>query len=196
MLARKLTLCAGAGLLFALAKPVVSSWTATLSPLGGSNVSGTARVDVPDTGMTKPYQAPPAGAYDSTKKPEPTPTPGATDSSHKKAALGNPSEATQASIEITGAKEGEYPWHVHTGKCGASGPPVGGESAYTPIKVSADGKGTATANISEKLTAGSDYSVNVHKSKSDKSVISCGELRSGGEPMQNMPPRDTTAPKP
>ena len=51
MLSRKLTLCAGAGLLFALAKPIVTSWTATLSPVGGSAVSGTATVDVPDAGM-------------------------------------------------------------------------------------------------------------------------------------------------
>jgi hypothetical protein len=195
MLSRKLTLCAGVGLLFALAKPIATSWTATLSPVGGSTVTGTATVDVPDTGMAKPYQAPPAGAYDSTK-PKPAPSPGATDSSHKEAALGNPKEATRARIEISGAKEGEYPWHVHTGKCGASGDPIGGESAYTPIKVSADGKGSSEANISTKLTAGSDYSVNVHKSTTDKTVISCGDLKSGGEPMQNMPPRDTTAPKP
>jgi hypothetical protein len=196
MLSRKLTLCAGVGLLFALAKPVATSWTATLSPVGGSNVSGMARVDVPDAGMAKPYQAPPAGTYDSTKKPEPTPAPTPGDSSRSEAALGNPSEATRATIEINGAKEGEYPWHVHTGKCGASGPPIGGETAYSPIKVSADGKGTSQADITVKLTEGTDYSVNVHKSMTDKSVISCGELKSGGEPMQNMPPRDTTAPKP
>src|SRR5262245_35793383 len=175
MLSRKLTLCAGVGLLFALAKPVATSWTATLSPVGGSSVSGTARVDVPDTGMAKPYQAPPAGTYDSTKKPEPTPAPGAADSSRGEAALGNPSETTRATIEISGAKEGQYPWHVHTGKCGASGDPVGGESAYSPIKVSGDGKGTAQADISVKLTEGSAYSVNVHKSMTDKTVISCGD---------------------
>ena len=184
MLSRKLTLCAGVGLLFAMAKPVLTSWTATLSPVGGSAVSGTATVDVPDAGMAKPDQAPPAGAYDSTKKAEPKaePAPGG--------------ETARASITISGAKEGEYPWRVNSGKCGGSGPAVGSESAYSPIKVSADGKGTATANISAKLTAGTDYSVSVQKSKEDKSVISCGDLQSGGEPMPNMPSRDTTAPKP
>jgi hypothetical protein len=181
MLSTKLTLCAGAGLLFALATPVVSSWTATLSPVGGSSVSGTATVDVPDAGMAKPDQAPPAGAYDSAKMAAPAPAPGA--------------ESARASITISGAKEGEYPWHVHSGKCGAEGPAVGSDSAYSPIKVSADGKGTAQANISAKLMPGTNYSVNVHKSKTDKAVISCGDLQSGGEQM-NMPPRDTTAPKP
>jgi hypothetical protein len=159
--------------------PLNTNWTATLSPVGGSNVSGTATVDVPDAGMAKPDQAPPAGAYDSAKKAGPAPG----------------GESARASVTISGAKEGEYPWHVHTGKCGSPGPPVGGENAYTPIKVSADGKGTAQANISAKLTPGTDYSVNVHKSKTDKAVISCGDLQSGGE-QKNMPPRDTTAPKP
>jgi len=180
MLSRKLTLCAGVGLLFAMAKPVVTSWTATLSPVGGSAVSGTATVDVPDGGMAKPDQAPPAGAYDSTKKAEPAHEGG----------------TAKASITISGAKEGEYPWRVNSGKCGGSGPAVGSESAYSPIKVSGDGKGSAQANISANLTAGTDYSVSVLKGKGDKSVISCGDLQGGGEPMQNMPPRDTTAPKP
>jgi len=180
MLSRKLTLCAGVGLLFVLARPIATSWTATLSPVGGSAVSGTATVDVPDAGMAKPNQAPPAGAYDSAKKAPPAPA----------------GETAKASVTISGAKEGEYPWHVHSGKCGSAGPPVGSASAYTPIKVSADGKGTSQANITAKLTPGTDYSVNVHKSKQDMAVISCGDLKGGGEPMQNMPPRDTTVPKP
>jgi hypothetical protein len=184
MLSRKLTLCAGVGLLFVMAKPIATSWTATLSPVGGSAVSGTATVDVPDAGMAKPDQAPPAGAYDSTKKMD------------NKAEPGRDGGSAKASITISGAKEGEYPWRVNSGKCGGSGPAVGSESAYSPIKVSADGKGSATANISANLTAGTDYSVSVQKSKSDKSVISCGDLQGGGEQMQNMPPRDTTAPKP
>ena len=179
MLSRKLTLCAGAGLLFALAKPIATSWTATLSPVGGSAVSGTATVDVPDAGMAKPDQAPPAGAYDSAKKAAPAPAPGG--------------ESARASITISGAKEGEYPWRVISGKCGSNGPAVGSESAYSPIKVSADGKGTAQANISFKPTPGTDYSVNVQNK--DKAVISCGDLQGGGDQMQ-MPPRDTTAPKP
>jgi hypothetical protein len=191
MLSRKLTLCAGVGLLFAMAKPIANSWTATLSPVGGSSISGTATVDVPDAGMSKPDQAPPAGAYDSTKK-QPT----GYDSTNK-AAPAPGGESVRASITISGAKEGEYPWRVTSGKCGGtSGSAVGSESAYSPIKVSADGKGTAQANISAKLTEGSDYSVNVMKSKSDKSVVSCGELQAGGGRMENMPSRDTTAPKP
>jgi hypothetical protein len=168
------------GLLFVKAKPIATSWTATLSPVGGSAVSGTATVDVPDAGMAKPDMAPPAGAYDSAKKAAPAPA----------------GESARASITISGAKEGEYPWRVNSGKCGSSGPAVGSESAYSPIKVSADGKGTATANISFKPTPGTDYSVSVQKSKSDKAAIACGDLQGGGEPMPNMPPRDTTAPKP
>jgi hypothetical protein len=82
---------------------------------------------------------------------------------------------------------------VISGKCGSNGPAVGSESAYSPIKVSADGKGTAQANISFKPTPGTGYSVNVQNK--DKAVISCGDLQGGGEQMQ-MPPRDTTAPKP
>jgi hypothetical protein len=39
------------------------------------------------------------------------------------------------------------------------------------------------------LTPGTDYSVNVHKSMTDKAVISCGDLKAGGEPSRNGPAR-------
>ena len=69
------------------------------------------------------------------------------------------------------------------------------------IKVQPDGKGTAETNIAFKPVPGTDYSVNVHKSKTDKAVISCGNLQAAGQPTDSMrmpmpAPRDTTAPKP
>ena len=64
MLSRKLTLCAGAGLLFALAKPIVTSWTATLSPVGGSSVSGTAKFRLVKTrGVCLAFEADFINAY-------------------------------------------------------------------------------------------------------------------------------------
>src|SRR4029450_11515246 len=102
-------------------------------------------------------------------------------------------ESARASITISRAKEGEYPCRVSSGKCGSNGPAVGSESAYSPIKVSADGKGTAQASISFKPTPGTNYSVNVQNK--DKPVLSGRDLEGGGEQMQ-MPPRYTPAPKP
>src|SRR4030095_6181470 len=71
MMVRKLTLCAGAGILWALATPVNTTWMATLSSVGGSNVTGTATVDVGDSAapsMNKP----------SMQKPDTTKVPGDT----------------------------------------------------------------------------------------------------------------------
>jgi hypothetical protein len=188
-MSRKLTLCAGAGFLMAMAAPLATSWTANLAPVGGSNVSGTATVDVSDVGaptMTKP---------DTAK------VPGDTSKASSQYSAPSAEASARASISISGAKAGEYPWHVHSGRCGTEGPPVGAESAYPLIKVQPDGKGTAQTTVAFKPAAGTDYSVNVHKSKTDKAVISCGNLQAAGQPSDSMrmpmpAPRDTNAPKP
>jgi hypothetical protein len=97
-----------------------------------------------------------------------------------------PDSAT-ASLSITGAKPGPYPWHVHSGKCGGGGSPVGSASAFPPLTVQSSGQGTAQATIAFKLVDGSPYSVNVHKSMSDMAPIACGDLVNGGTGMSTMP---------
>lgn len=135
----------GLAILTAAAVHFSPVWTAKLSPLGGSTVSGTATV----TAIT-------------------------------------PDSAT-ASVSITGAKAGQYPWHVHSGKCGGGGSPVGGASAYPPLSVQSSGQGTAQATIAFKPVEGMQYSVNVHKSMSDMAPIACGDLINGGTGMSDMP---------
>lgn len=143
----------GLAVLTAAAAHFSPAWTAKLSPVGGSNVSGSATV----TATT-------------------------------------PDSAT-ASLSITGAKAGQYPWHVHSGKCGSGGSPVGSASAYPPLTVQSSGQGTAQATIAFKPVDGTPYSVNVHKSMSDMAPIACGDLTNGATGMSETPyptPPDTS----
>jgi hypothetical protein len=97
-----------------------------------------------------------------------------------------PDSAT-ASVSITGAKAGQYPWHVHSGKCGGGGSPVGSAAAYPALTVQSNGQGAAEATIAFKPVDGQPYSVNVHKSMSDMAPIACGDLSNGGTGMTDMP---------
>jgi hypothetical protein len=115
MLVPKLTLCAGAGILWALATPFNTTWMATLDSVGGSNVGGTATVDVSDA------------AAPSMQKPDTTKVPGDT----AKAGGGS-----WAAISINGAPPGEYPWKIGSGRCGTEAMSV--EGTYPPIKVDAE----------------------------------------------------------
>lgn len=131
----------GVLVLTAAAAHLSPAWTAKLSPVGGSSVSGTATVN----------------------------------------ALGT--DSATASINIMGAKSGQYPWHVHTGKCGSEGAVVGNEAGYPALSVQSGGQASAQATIAFKPAAGTDYSINVHKSLTDKAVIACGNLNTSGSGM-------------
>jgi hypothetical protein len=199
MLVRKLTLCAGAGFLWALAVPFNTTWTANLSPVGGSNVTGTATVDVGDAaapGMNKPTMQKP----DTTKVPGDTgrqmkPYQAKPDSTKIPGDAGNSGGGSWAAISISGAQPGEYPWKIGSGKCGTEASSVASEKEYPPIKVEADGRGTARSNVRFQPKPGGEYAVSVLKSKSDRAVIACGKLEPSA-PMPSPTARDTTAPKP
>jgi hypothetical protein len=114
-------------------------------------------------------------------------------------------DSSSAMISISGAKSGQYPWQVHSGKCsGSEGPIVGSSSAYPLLNVGSSGSAMATATIAFKPMAGSDYSVNVRRSKTDQAVIACGDLKASTAGMDSMStryapdsaryPRDTTMP--
>jgi hypothetical protein len=88
---------------------------------------------------------------------------------------------THAKLSINGAKAGdELPWHVHAGVCPTPGAPVGGAAPYSPIKIGEGGRGEATATLPTRLSQTGQYSVNVHRSKSDMSSIACGTLKADG----------------
>ena len=82
-----------------------------------------------------------------------------------------------ASIDVTGAAAGaRHPWHVHTGTCATGGPIVGEANDYPVLEIGADGTDDATAAIEAGMSDEQRYHVNVHRSPSDLTVISCGDL--------------------
>lgn len=95
-------------------------------------------------------------------------------------------DSASASVSIAGAKAGQYPWHVHTGKCGSEGDPIGNPAAYPLLTVQTGGQATVQTTIAFKPVAGAAYSVNVHKSPTDKAVIACGNLGSAGMGMSDQ----------
>jgi hypothetical protein len=198
MLVSKLTLCAGAGVLWALALPLNTTWMANLSPVGGSDVTGTATVDVTDAAAP--------GMKPSTQKPDTTKVPGDTgrqtkvypsqaDSSKIPGDTGKASGGSWAAISISGAPPGEYPWKIAEGRCGTEAMSTGPETDYPPIKVDAEGRGTARSKVPFQPKPTGDYVVSVLKSKSDRAVIACGKLEPSGQ-TASPTARDTTAPKP
>ena len=81
-------------------------------------------------------------------------------------------------IKIRGTKAGDSnPWHVHSGGCDSSGAVLGDPSRYAPLTIGADQSAETTARVKALLTLGVPYSINVHRSPSDLSVIACGNLR-------------------
>ena len=82
-----------------------------------------------------------------------------------------------ATVEIRGAAPGaRHPWHVHTGTCASGGPILGEANDYEVLEAAADGTDEQTAAISDGMDDGTRYHINVHRSPSDLTVISCGDL--------------------
>ena len=131
---------------------VAASWKATLDPVEGSGISGESTV-APDNAMPM---------RDSTAP--------------------KTEGAAMATINIKGAKANDsLPWHVHSGTCGSANAPIVGEaSAYSAIAVNDKGEGTAHAKVTARLEPNGQYIVNVHKSATDLTVVSCGALRADG----------------
>ena len=81
-------------------------------------------------------------------------------------------------IRIKGARSGDtHPWHVHSGGCDSSGAVLGDPSRYAALHIRADGAAETSARVKSLLTVGVPYSVNVHRSQNDMTVIACGNLR-------------------
>lgn len=81
-------------------------------------------------------------------------------------------------VNVVGAQAGaRLPWHVHEGKCGDASPPiVGAPTAYPPLTVGADGRAAGEAHITVDLNEAKSYIINVHRSPTDLTVISCGDF--------------------
>jgi hypothetical protein len=176
MLLSKLTLTA------CLALPITGAndtiWRATLESVAGSGISGTALVETPDgkpsmstSDSTGQFDSMPVFQSDSARALNRTQTP----------ARGVP-QATRASISISGAKAGEYPWQIVPGRCGLANQSSVTGGQLPPIRVSIDGKGMAQGSLAMALGAGAEYSVVVLQSRTDNAVVACGVLQSEGGP--------------
>lgn len=157
--------------------PSPATWTAQLSPKGGSGIRGSASVESGDAGPAATAKDPmqrDSARRDTTAYPPPE----------------SASGGAKASVSFEGAKGGAmHAWHVHQGKCSATpGPVVGDQSDYQPVTVDERGRGTGTATLrGVTLKDGEEYSVSVHggASASDP-VAACGDLRmSRGVPPAN-----------
>jgi hypothetical protein len=127
-------------------------WTAKLSPVGGSSVSGAATVNTVGT------------------------------------------DSATVSINIMGAKSGQYPWHLTNAKCGSKGSAIGNETAYPALSVQSGGQASAQATIAFKADPGASYSVRVAKGMRDKDEIACGDLGAGGTGSMTGTTGDTLTP--
>jgi hypothetical protein len=86
---------------------------------------------------------------------------------------------TTITLNVTGGTPGgRHPWHIHSGTCAAGGPIVGEPSAYPPVVIGNDGKGTQNAQIQLQLNEGQRYHLNVHASATEMStIVACGDLK-------------------
>ena len=81
-------------------------------------------------------------------------------------------------LTIKGGRAGDSnPWHVHSGGCDSSGAVLGDPSRYAAMTIGADGAAQASARVRSTLALGVPYSINVHRSMADMTVIACGNLR-------------------
>jgi hypothetical protein len=148
----------GLGLILALGAGS-AVWTAKLESKDGSKISGTARVE------TVPAMTPPKDSL--TPPPE---TQVASD------------EDLRVTVNLTSAPaNASLGWGLYSGKCsdtnaGAPATVIGSPTAYSSIKVDAQGMGTATSTVKgAKVVAGSNYYVGVLQAQGGK-LAACGHL--------------------
>ena len=88
-------------------------------------------------------------------------------------------DTVRATIAVTGGKAGDdMPWHVHFGSCEAHGSIVGIAADYPLLRVRSDGTVNGDARVVARLKEGETYSVNLHRSMADQTVVACGVLHS------------------
>jgi hypothetical protein len=87
-------------------------------------------------------------------------------------------DSSRATVKVTGAKPGaEYAWHVHSGNCGATGPIFGNAASYPVLAADRDGRASGSVTLPAAVSTTGEYSVRVHKSKSDLTPIACGTFK-------------------
>src|SRR5688572_11865840 len=84
---------------------------------------------------------------------------------------------TRANATLTGGSAGgNHPWHLHEGGCGENGPVIGNASAYPSLQPDASGNASATVTLPVTLALDRSYSIDLHQSPDDDTLVGCGEL--------------------
>jgi hypothetical protein len=84
---------------------------------------------------------------------------------------------TRANATLTGGSAGgSHPWHLHDGGCDANGPVIGNTSAYPTLRPDESGNASATVTLPITLTLDAPYSIHLHQSPEDDTLVGCGEL--------------------
>jgi hypothetical protein len=93
-------------------------------------------------------------------------------------APGKSSETTTLSLNLANATPGGvHPWEVRRGQCGADEGPFGTPSAYQPIRIHDDGKGSASATVPASTPTTGSYFVTVQASAANpERTVACGNL--------------------
>lgn len=84
-----------------------------------------------------------------------------------------------ATIDVEGGDEGEeFEWHIARGACATPGDRVGAATAYATIELNAQGEGTKTAQVAQRLYADSTYHVRLftQEGEEDPETVACGAL--------------------
>ena len=81
-------------------------------------------------------------------------------------------------LSLRGSEAGQqHPYHVHQGRCDATGPVVGSSVAYQVLQIRGDGNIDLSQTIRERLEPGRSYYVDVHPSRADVDrIIACADL--------------------
>lgn len=87
-------------------------------------------------------------------------------------------KATEVTIDLKGeTPSATRPWHVHSGTCAKSGPPLGGMKPYSPIALDEKGNGVSKATLPITVPDTGSYNVNIHESSTNMSkIVACGDL--------------------
>jgi hypothetical protein len=85
---------------------------------------------------------------------------------------------TTVTLSLANASPGGvHPWALHYGQCGNDQGVFGSDGAYKPIEIGGDGRGTASARISQGTPTTGSYYVNVQASAvNGETTIACGNL--------------------
>jgi len=158
----------GLGLILALGAGS-ATWTARLDGKDGSKITGTARVE------SIPAVVPPK---DSLIPPNDSIPPAGT--------TATPAESSPEELRVTitlsnAPANASLAWGLFSGKCsdsnaGAASTALGMPASYSPVKVDAEGNGTATSLVrgGPQVSAG-DYYVGVQRPEGGK-LAACGNL--------------------